>query len=119
MILSMLGYTPMADMYGGYPTGYMALGYNNRFFKATGSPLDWANCSIENMTQERQKEYMTRREAAKMLGRAFMTEFCIITGEETEWDGSHSYRLSIGGEDPVAKTIYSTSGNVEYYEFND
>ena len=119
MILSMLGYEPMADMYGGYPTGYMALGYNNRFFKAAGSPLDWEKCDIENMTEVRQKEYLTRREAARMISRAFLTEFCIITGIDMNWDGSHTYELSIGGEDSVAKTIYSTSGNVQHYQLND
>ena len=119
MILSMLGYEPMADMYGGYPTGYMALGYNNKFFKAAGSALDWASCDVEKMTEERQKECLTRREAAHMISRAFLIEFCIITGVETNWDGSHTYELSIGGEDSVAKTIYSTSGNVQHYEFSD
>ena len=46
-------------------------------------------------------------------------EHSIITGIDMNWDGSHTYELSIGGEDSVAKTIYSTSGNVQHYQLND
>lgn len=116
MTLSMLGYTSMAEMYGGYPTGYMAIGYNTRFFKAAESSLDWENCSVENMDEEKQKSYMTRRDAAAFAERAFLTPICYISDTETNWDGSHSYVASIGGDDIVVKTIYNTSGAVAVVE---
>jgi hypothetical protein len=119
MTLSMLGYAPLAEMYGGYPTGYMAIGYNTRFFKADGSTLDWENCSVENMNEEKQKSYMTRRDVVAFAERAFLTPICYVLRTDTNWDGSHSVAVSIGGEDTVVKTIYSTSGAVTVVEENN
>ena len=44
MIFNVLGYKPVADLYGGYPHAYMSLGYYNRFFKST---TDNRNSNIE------------------------------------------------------------------------
>lgn len=98
MTLSMLGYRPLAEMYGGYPTGYMALGYNMRFFKAAGSSLDWQNCNFENMTSEKQKMFITRGDAAQFASRAFSSGFCTVVGIKNNWDGSHSYETSVVNE---------------------
>ena len=58
MIFNVLGYKPVADLYGGYPHAYMSLGYYNRFFK---SSTDNRNGNIEmNETKEKDGDYAKR-----------------------------------------------------------
>ena len=68
MIFNVLGYKPVADLYGGYPHAYMSLGYYNRFFK---SSTDNRNGNIE-MNETKEKTAITRRDAMDMLGRRLL-----------------------------------------------
>lgn len=75
MIFNVLGYKPVADLYGGYPHAYMSLGYYNRFFK---SSTDNRNGNIE-MNETKEKTAITRRDAMDMLGGMLFTPICVVT----------------------------------------
>lgn len=108
MIFNVLGYKPVADLYGGYPHAYMSLGYYNRFFK---SATDDRNGNIE-MNETKEKTAITRRDAMDMLGGMLFTPICVVTDYKTAFDGSSEPVYEIGGNGSVKQTLF-TMKNVE------
>lgn len=111
MIFNLLGYKPVADMYGGYPHAYVSLAYYNRIFDAH---IENRKGTLE-MDEVKQKTAMTRSDALKMLSDALLTPICVVTGTETAWDGSETPIYSLGGDGTVMQTLYSL-GNVKYLQ---
>ena len=103
MIFNVLGYKPVADLYGGYPHAYMSLGYYNRFFK---SSTDNRNGNIE-MNETKEKTAITRRDAMDMLGGMLFTPICVVTDYKTAFDGSNEPIYEIGGNGTVKQTLFT------------
>ena len=103
MIFHVLGYKPVADLYGGYPHAYMSLGYYNRFFK---SSTDNRNGNIE-MNETKEKTAITRRDAMDMLGGMLFTPICVVTDYKTAFDGSNEPIYEIGGNGTVKQTLFT------------
>ena len=103
MIFNVLGYKPVADLYGGYPHAYMSLGYYNRFYK---SSTDNRNGNIE-MNETKEKTAITRRDAMDMLGGMLFTPICVVTDYKTAFDGSNEPIYEIGGNGTVKQTLFT------------
>lgn len=111
MIFNLLGYKPVAELYGGYPHAYISLAYYNKLFDTHIANRRGALDIEENKL----KTAITRGDAFKILGATLLIPICVITDYETSWDGSQTPIYSIGGNGTVTQTLYSI-GNVTYFE---
>ena len=103
MIFSVLGYRPVAELYGGYPNAYISLAYYNRFFKTS---IEERGYVIE-MNSEKQKKSITRRDALCLLSCALTTPLCVVEDYKITFDGSKEPVYSVGGDGEVAQTLFT------------
>lgn len=110
MIFNLLGYKPVAELYGGYPNAYISLAYYNRYFKTN---VEGRNGVLE-MNSVKQTKPVTRRDALNMLSGMITTPICVVTDYTLTFDGSKEPIYSIGGNSEVTQTLY-TMKNVRLY----
>lgn len=103
MIFSVLGYSPVAELYGGYPNAYISLAYYNRFFKTSVEERGY----VLEMSENKQKTSITRRDALCLLSAALTTPICVITDYKTAFDGSQEPVYTIGGDGEVTQTLFT------------
>lgn len=102
MIFNMLGYAPVCEMYGGFPHAYMALGYYHQFFQTVDGRLYF----IE-MNEQKEKNAVTRRDAAYMIQKALFIPLCEVTDYIAAGEGGLEPVYTIGGTGEVEDTLFS------------
>lgn len=107
MIFTVLGYKPVAELYGGYPHAYIALAYYNRYFATNIAERN----GVFEMNEAKQKTPITRRESLILLSSSLLTPMCVITDYMIAWDGSYEPVYSIGGEGETVQTLFSMRNN--------
>lgn len=104
MIFTLLGYAPIAEMYGGYPTAFMSFGYYGKFFKTSIKDRAY---QIE-MNDSKAKTAVTRRDAAKMMHLMLFYPICEVTEYVTLESGDGLIpKYILGDEGELTNSLYT------------